>query len=73
MFRPDPQLPAETASHFHNVRAQLRRDIVAMRDSFEPSRYDDEQLDKASQHFDKAFAALQTAIPSLPRDPADDQ
>lgn len=70
MFRPDAQLPAETALYFADLAAQLRRDIIAMRDSNEPSRFDQVRLEYASRHFDEAFAALDAAIP---RDQADDR
>lgn len=62
MFRPDSQLPAETASHFENVAAQLRRDIVAMRDTQKPTRFDQVLLDEAARHFAQGFEALQAAI-----------
>lgn len=56
------QLRHDTAAHFDTVAQQLRRDITAMRDSKQPTRFDEALLDESARHFELGFEALQTAV-----------
>jgi len=59
---PDPADRAEIGDHFDAVGRSLQRDIVAMRDSAMPTRFDEGALDRADAHFAEGFAALHQAV-----------
>ena len=58
---PDPEQRAATADHFNEVHRDLDRDIVAMRDSNSPTRFDEEALDRAEERLHEGFGALREA------------
>ncbi len=55
---------ADLRDGFSGVEAQLHRDIVAMRDTVSPARFDDARLDAADAAFTTGFRELDAAIPA---------
>lgn len=55
---------ADLRDGFRGVEAQLHRDIVAMRDTVSPARFDDARLDAADAAFTTGFRELDAAIPA---------
>lgn len=53
------------AGYFAAVDAALHRDIVAMRDSIEPTRFDEPALDRAEAAFERADDALREGFSAL--------